>query len=100
MPFAPPFPRAFTASSIREFAPAQSGVYGISNAREWIYVGESDDIQAALLAHVGDNLTDIARRQPKGFVFETCDRAGRQERQERLVAEYSPVCNQTGRPRR
>ncbi len=76
-----------TPESIRAHAPNTSGVFGISNDREWIYIGESDNIQLALLAHLHDQAT--------GFVFEICDRAGRFSRQDRLIFEYEPTCNRT-----
>jgi excinuclease UvrABC nuclease subunit len=44
--------RIFKAADIRREAPASSGVYGLSNAREWIYVGETDNIQVRLLEHL------------------------------------------------
>ena len=39
MPFTQHIPRVFTATGVRMYAPMASGVYGISNAREWIYIG-------------------------------------------------------------
>jgi len=93
MPFNPPVPRSFKPSSIREHAPALSGVYGISNALEWIYIGESDNIQEALLGHLQELRTPLLLRRPTGFVFEICDWAGRPARQDRLVSEYDPACN-------
>jgi hypothetical protein len=93
MPFDPPFPRTFNAGSVREHAPAVSGVYGISNAGEWIYIGESDNIQAALLLHLQQVSTALLKRQPTGFVYEVCDRSRRPDRQDRLVLEYEPTCN-------
>lgn len=96
MPFDHPFPRSFTVSSVREHAPALSGVYGISNAGEWIYIGETDDIQAALLNHLQELNTTLLRRRPTGFVFEVCNRAERPNRQDRLVFEYEPACNRQG----
>lgn len=93
MPFERTLPRSFTVSSIRNFAPVASGVYGLSNAREWIYIGESDNIQAALFEHLSNPDSELMRLGPKGFVLETCDRAKRLARQERLIAEYRPVFN-------
>lgn len=90
------FPRSFTAASIREHAPVVSGVYGISNAAEWIYIGESDNIQGALLDHLQNADSPLLKRKPTGFVFEACDRSRRPERQGRLVSEYEPVCNRYG----
>jgi hypothetical protein len=95
MPFSHVIPRNLTAGGVRAYAPQASGVYGISNAREWIYIGESDNIQTALRDHLGDVGTPIMEREPTGFVFEVCDSAKRLARQGRLVFEYGPACNRT-----
>ena len=52
MPFEQVVPYPLTTGAIRTYAPATSGVYGISNAQEWIYIGETDNIQGALLTHL------------------------------------------------
>ena len=75
-------------------APALSGVYGISSALEWIFIGETDNIQETLLGHLRASDTSLLERHPTGFVFEVCDRATRPARQGRLVLEYMPACNQ------
>jgi hypothetical protein len=93
MPFMPSFPRSFTELSVREHAPALSGVYGISNASEWVYIGVSDNIREALLKHLQETSTLLVTRRPTGFSYETCDRAGRLARQDQLVLEYEPFCN-------
>jgi hypothetical protein len=93
MPFDPPVPRPFTLAAVGTYAPAASGVYGISNAVEWIYIGETDNIQASLLGHLRELDTSLVERQPTGFVFEVCDRPRRSVRQDRLVLEYEPTCN-------
>ena len=93
MPFEQFVPMRFTALVVGTRAPSTSGVYGISNAREWIYIGETEDIQSALFHHLQDVNTSLMKRQPTGFVFETCDGAHRSARQDRLVLEYEPVCN-------
>ncbi len=92
MPFDQITPRSFTSFSVRANAPAASGIYGVSNAREWIYIGETDNIQASLLQDMQRN-SAVEKRAPTGFVFELCDRAGRLARQGRLIREYGPVCN-------
>jgi hypothetical protein len=92
MPFDSHFPRAFTEMGIRMFAPTASGIYGISNAREWIYIGETDDIRGTLIAHLADFGTSVTRK-PTGFVFEVCERPHRLARQDRLILEYQPTCN-------
>jgi len=93
MPFEHLTPRPFLPGPIQAYAPTASGVYGISNALEWIYIGETDDIQGALLTHLGEYASPLMRSKPAGFVFEVCDRARRPARQERLVSEYGPSCN-------
>ena len=93
MPFEQVVPRALTLTQIRMFAPSQSGVYGISNAQEWIYIGETDNIQQALIQHIENSATSMMVRRPTGFVFEVCREAMRPARQDRLVREYEPVCN-------
>jgi len=93
MPFTQFFPRTFDAGGIQAYAPNVSGVYGISNAQEWIYIGESDDIQSSLLSHLQEPGTALMKRHPTGFVFEICDRTKRIGRQDRLVSEYGPKCN-------
>lgn len=93
MPFEQFIPRPLTAGAIHTYAPASSGVYGISNAREWIYIGETENIQDMLLTHLQDSNTSVMKLEPTGFVFEVCDRARRLARQDRLVLEYEPACN-------
>jgi hypothetical protein len=93
MPFEQLIPRQFTSGGVQAYAPAVSGVYGISNAQEWIYIGETDNIQGALLAHLQDVRASLMQRQPTGFVYEACELARRPGRQDRLVIEYNPTCN-------
>jgi excinuclease UvrABC nuclease subunit len=93
MPFDQFFPRSLSATSVLANAPAASGIYGISNSRAWIYIGETDNIQASLLSHLQDRDSALMRRQPTGFVFEVCDPARRPARQDRLVSEYEPAYN-------
>jgi len=96
MPFGQITPRPFTPNAIRMYSPSTSGVYGISNAREWIYIGEADDIQGALLAQLEDTRATLMRHEPTGFVYEECASGRRLARQDRLVIEYEPACNRQG----
>ncbi len=86
-------PYTFSNVSVRAHAPAASGVYGISNSREWIYIGETDNIQERLLQHLAEISTELKARAPTGFVYELCERHARPSRQDRLVMQYEPVCN-------
>ena len=98
MPFNQFTPRNFTNDAVQMYAPVVSGVYGISNAREWIYIGETDNIQGSLLTHLQALGTALLKREPTGFVFEVCDQARRSSRQDRLVVEYGPACNRLAPP--
>jgi hypothetical protein len=93
MPFNQMIPRSFTSNAVHTYAPVLSGVYGITNAREWIYIGATDNIQTSLLIHLKEMNSSLMKREPTGFVFEVCDQASRSSRQGRLVSEYGPACN-------
>lgn len=93
MPFSGHMSRSFLASAVRMHAPAASGVYGLSNAGEWIYIGSTENIQETLMRHLEETDTSLAKRLPTGFVFEVCEQAQRSRRQDELVREYEPVCN-------
>lgn len=81
--------------SIRAHAPADGGVYGLSNAREWLYIGTAENIQRALWAHLEERDTALMRKAPLGFVYETCAASVREVRCQRLISEYAPVCNRS-----
>lgn len=99
MPFAELTPRPFTSGGVETYAPATSGVYGISNALEWIFIGYTDDIHGSLLNHLRDFDTLLMKRLPTGFVFEVCAASHRAARHDRLIHEYEPACNRHS-PRR
>ena len=93
MPFQNVGNRAFTETSIRKNAPAAPGVFGLSNAREWIYVGQSVNIQAELLELLDDPPPFFHEHVPAGFTFERSAAAKLIERQNQLVMELEPVGN-------
>ena len=93
MPFDQITPRPFTAEGVRTYAPQAAGVYGISNARQWIYIGHSGNIQGALLDCFQDPGSPLMKKQPRGFVFEVCGEARWTTRENRLVLEYEPAFN-------
>jgi hypothetical protein len=92
MPFENHGSRAFTESSILKNAPTTSGVYGLSNARSWIFVGESDNLQVRLLAHLRGADAALAQT-PTGFTYELSRAPDRLGRVSRLVLELDPVHN-------
>ncbi len=93
MPFEQPIPHPLNENAIRRYAPAIAGVYGVSNSREWIYVGEADDIQAQLLRHLRESDSELAQAAPSGFVFETCRGVQQRARRDSLILEYAPLHN-------
>jgi len=86
----------WTHQSILSYAPTASGVYAISNAQKWIYIGESGDIQARLLEHLNGDNACITRNAPTGFQFEVLSPSQRLARQDQLIVALVPVpvCNQ------
>ena len=95
MPFSNCAGYSFSPTSIQNNAPALSGVYGASNGQEWIFVGVTDNIQAALLNHLRETGTMLKERIPTGFSFELCSSFDRLARQNRLVLEMEPVMRQS-----
>jgi hypothetical protein len=93
MPFEQITPRPFTPDGVRVYAPRAPGMYGISNAREWIYIGHAGDIQATLLDFLRDPGSALMKTRPGGFVFEVCDESRWVTRLDRLVLEYEPSFN-------
>jgi hypothetical protein len=92
-----PWPRhrtyPFEEESIRASAPAQSGLYALYTRSRWIYFGESDDIQGALLARLRETGTCIKRCEPDFFACELCPSSEREAEQKALVEKYHPECN-------
>lgn len=93
MSFAECAARAFTAISVRKNAPESPGVYGLSNSKEWIFIGEANDIRARLLEHLEETNTALAHQRPTGFAFEECSPGNRFSRKDVLVRRFEPCCN-------
>jgi hypothetical protein len=91
---------SFTYASVRQNAPRQCGVYAISNAREWLFVGAADDVQLALHNHLLETATPLKSNSPTGFTFELCDPAARQSLLDKLLIELRPTCNRPHDPPR
>ena len=91
MPFARHSGYSFTAVSVRQNAPASGGIYGLSNAQNWIYIHAVDDIRAALLDHLNERNPTPDFRSVTGFNFEPCDTAHRSQRCSHLIQELQPV---------
>jgi len=101
VPFEGCFPRAFNIASVQRDAPACSGIYGLSDAREWIYIGETANVQGRLMELLQSTTSSafLRGRMPTGFSFEICHPNSRFARQDRLVHEFEPVINRRPAPR-
>lgn len=96
MPFARHSGYSFTASSVSKNAPASGGIYGLSNARAWIYIQAANDIRAALLHHLNERSPSSDLGSATGFTFELCDTGARSQRCNRLIEELHPVIRDRG----
>jgi len=93
VPFESRFARAFTAVNIEREAPAASGVYGISNAKNWLFIEETENIRASLMEYLANPGSPLAD-QPSGFSFELSPSYSRTARRDRLIAELAPLQKQ------
>jgi predicted GIY-YIG superfamily endonuclease len=84
---------AYTPASVKQNAPAASGVYGIFTSQVWVYIGESMDIQARLLQHLNGDSPCIASSGATLFSFELVPIQLLAARHSALVLEYRPLCN-------
>jgi predicted GIY-YIG superfamily endonuclease len=82
--------------SIDNNVPAASGVYGLSNASQWIYVGETADIHAELSKHLRHPNTFLRGHSPSGFTYELSSEKHRVQRRNQLVIELEPIGNRLG----
>ena len=101
MPFRQPYSHAYMERSVKASAPQVSGVYGIyarsASQNDWIYVGESENIQKRLIEHLqgkGPEDQCILSHRPTGFTYEAVSADRRVARQDELILELRPHCNQ------
>jgi cell division septation protein DedD len=82
---------SFTREAILANAPPTSGVYGLFNFDCQVFIGESANIQEALLRH--ERETDFQSRhlQPTGFTFEPCAVELCRPKVDELIARFHPV---------
>lgn len=93
MSFSDCAPRSFTVVSIRKNAPESAGVYGLSNNRDWLFIGETNNIRASLLEHLNEVNTPLSAQRPTGFAYEVCSLPDSITRQRALSRHLKPVCN-------
>jgi excinuclease UvrABC nuclease subunit len=83
----------YNPSSVMLNAPAAPGVYGICTPHEWVYIGESLNIQARLLQHLNGDNPRISQSGATSFSFELVPVQQLAIRHSVLVLEYQPKCN-------
>ena len=84
----------FNEDRIKAVAPKVSGVYGLYASQGWVYIGETANIEERLFQHLRGNSECINRWKPTGFVFERVEASMRVARQDQLILELNPACNQ------
>jgi excinuclease UvrABC nuclease subunit len=85
----------YNEQSIINNAPAGSGVYAIYRENQWIYIGESGNVRDRLLEHIRRQENPcIVRSNPTHFAYELVAAPYRVQRQDQLIAEFHPSCNQ------
>jgi len=82
---------SFTKGAILLFAPPTSGVYGLFNFDCQVFIGESANIQEALLRHKSETDFRSQHLRPTGFTFETCAAELRKPKADELIARFHPV---------
>ncbi|MGE5219276.1 MAG: SPOR domain-containing protein [Chloroflexota bacterium] len=81
----------FTREAILACAPPTSGVYGLFNFDCQVFIGESTNIQAALLLHESETDFQSRHLRPTGFTFEPCAAELRKSKAAELIARFRPV---------
>ncbi len=81
----------FTQEAIRACAPPTAGVYGLFNFNCQVFIGESANIQDALLRHERETDFQSQHLQPTGFTFEPCAAELRKRKAAELIAKFRPV---------
>jgi hypothetical protein len=98
MPFNAAAGHPFSEAGVATYAPCEPGIYGIYSNQQWIYVGESQDIEKSLYAHLHRQSEEsycILSRSPTHFVFDLGDEMWGKTRVKGLVEELKPACNWT-----
>jgi len=81
----------FTKEAILACAPPTSGVYGLFNFDCQVFIGESANIQKALLRHVSETDFQSRHLRATGFTFEPCTAELRKHKAAELIARFRPV---------
>ena len=82
---------SFTREAILACAPPTSGVYGLFNFDSQVFIGESANIQAALLRHESETDFQSQHLRPTGFTFESCAAELRKLKAAELTEKFRPL---------
>ena len=82
---------SFNPDVICSCVPEASGVYGLFNFRRQLYIGESENIQAALLRHLVDRSVPGRRYRASRFSFQLCSADERKRKAAELIEQFRPV---------
>lgn len=82
---------SFTREGILACAPPISGVYVLFNFDCQILIGESANIQEALLHHESETDFQSRHLRPTGFTFEPCAAELRKTKADELIARFLPA---------
>lgn len=82
---------SFTREAILAYAPPASGVYGLFNFDCQVFIGESANIQEALLRHESETDFHSEHLRPTGFTFEACAAGLRKSKADALIARFRPM---------
>lgn len=82
---------SFTKEAILAWAPPTSGVYGLFNFDCQVFIGESANIQEALLRHVSETDFQSRHLRATGFTFEPCTAELRKHKAAELITRFRPV---------
>jgi predicted GIY-YIG superfamily endonuclease len=82
---------SFNHLTIMLQAPAQSGVYLLRTSSRCIYVGDTDNLRKALLAHLRGDIPWITLWAPRRFSFIACGESKRKDLKAETIARYQPV---------
>jgi hypothetical protein len=83
----------FTEAVIKSNTPNASGVYALYRENQWIYFGETNEIQRRLLEHLNEKDTLIKHYGPSFFLFELWPENQRVVRQNQLILAFPTPCN-------
>ena len=77
--------------AITQLVPKVSGVYGLHNQHQQLFIGEAADLREALLLHWHESDKLFRGQQPTHFSFEICDAEVRAQRAQSLIASHQPA---------